>query len=102
MFRKFHRRSKERLVTADGYVDLSTACKRANETGYFGLASRVAPESFDGKDTNIDPRECFFGGRRVELACSIKNASDLATKAQDTVTAVQSNGEPGPGSGQSE
>lgn len=78
---KFRKREKTRLIDSQGYVDLHTACVRANETGYFGLASRVAPESFDGENTNIDPRDCFFGGRRVDLAVMAKDASVYATKA---------------------
>lgn len=85
MFRPFKKRNSKSLVDARGYVDLSTACKRANETGYFGLSQRVAPESFDGKNTNIDPRECFFGGRRVELALQAKQAEDFATRSVDAV-----------------
>lgn len=78
---KFRKREKTRLIDSQGYVDLHTACVRANETGYFGLASRVAPESFDGENTNIDPRDCFFGGRRVDLAVMAKDASVYATKS---------------------
>lgn len=83
--RKFVPRNKKRLVDVTGYVDLPTACVRANKTGFFGLSQRVNPESFDGKDTNIDPRECFFGGRRVDLAVKLQNAEDLATKSQKPV-----------------
>lgn len=79
--RLFRSRSKERLVDELGYVTLSEACVRANQTGFFGLSQRVAPESFDGKDTNIDPRECFFGGRRIDLACVAARAEDYATRA---------------------
>lgn len=79
--RKFVSRCKRKIVDITGYVDLPTACLRANQTGFFGLSQRVNPESFDGKDTNIDPRECFFGGRRIDLAVQLKNAEDLATKS---------------------
>lgn len=78
---KFRKRDKKRLTNSQGYVDLHTACVRANETGYFGLATRVAPESFDGENTNIDPRDCFFGGRRVDLAVMARDASVYATKS---------------------
>lgn len=81
MFTLFRKRNKVTLVDTTGYVDLPTACVRANQTGYFGLSQRVAPESFDGKNTNIDPRECFFGGRRVELALQAQKAADFATKS---------------------
>lgn len=84
MFRLHRKRNKMSLVDVTGYVDLPTACIRANQTGFFGLASRVAPESFDGKDTNIDPRECFFGGRRIDVALQLKNATDLANKSAST------------------
>lgn len=79
--RKFIPRSKKSLVSTVGYVTLSDACIRANQTGYFGLSQRVAPESFDAKDTNIDPRGCFFGGRRVELALEAQKAEDFATRS---------------------
>lgn len=81
MFRLKFSRSKERLTKAVGYVDLPTACIRANQTGFFGLSQRVAPESFDGKDTNIDPRQCFFGGRRIDLAVVAQRAEDFATRS---------------------
>lgn len=81
--RLFKKRSKISLVDCSGYVDLPSACVRANQTGFFGLSQRVAPESFDGKNTNIDPRECFFGGRRVELALQAKDAADFATRSVD-------------------
>ena len=81
MFLKHRSRSRFSLVDCTGYVDLPTACVRANQTGFFGLSQRVAPESFDAKDTNIDPRNCFFGGRRVELALQAQKAEDFATKS---------------------
>lgn len=79
--RKVFKRDCVSLVDTVGYVDLPTACVRANETGFFGLSQRVAPESFDGKDTNIDPRQCFFGGRRIDLAIAAQNAEDYAAKS---------------------
>lgn len=92
--RKFFPRNKKRIVDVTGYVDLPTACVRANQTGFFGLSQRVNPESFDGKDTNIDPRECFFGGRRIDIALDIQNAADLATKSQDTSEVGSLGGQP--------
>lgn len=93
MFRLYQKRSRKSLVDTTGYVDLPTACVRANKTGFFGLSQRVAPESFDGKDTNIDPRQCFFGGRRVELALQAQKAADFATRASDaTKTSAPSDG----------
>lgn len=81
MFRKIFHRSRVRLVKSTGYVDLPTACVRANQTGFFALQQRVAPESFDGNDTNIVPSDCFFGGRRVDLALVAKCAEDFATRS---------------------
>lgn len=81
MARKFIARSKVRLVKSQGYVDLPTACVRANQTGYFALQQRVNPESFDGKDTNLKPLACFFGGRRIDLALAAQRAEDYATKS---------------------
>lgn len=80
MFRKIHHRSRVRLVKSTGYVDLPTACVRANQTGFFALQQRVAPESFDGNDTNINPSDCFFGGRRIDLALTAKRAEDYANR----------------------
>lgn len=81
--RLFRKRDKRTLVDCTGYVDLPTACVRANQTGFFGLSQRVNPESFDGKDTNIDPRECFFGGRRIDLALAAQDAETYANRASD-------------------
>lgn len=78
--RLIKKRDRTSLVDCTGYVDLPTACVRANETGFFGLSQRVNPESFDGKNTNIDPRNCFFGGRRIDLAVAAQNAEAFATK----------------------
>lgn len=96
--RLFRKRDRKSLVDCTGYVDLPTACVRANQTGFFGLSQRVNPESFDGKDTNIDPRECFFGGRRIDLAITAKNAEDYANKASGDKPAggPQSDSDPNP------
>lgn len=100
--RLFRKRCKISLVDTNGYVDLPTACVRANQTGFFGLSQRVAPESFDGKNTNIDPRECFFGGRRVELALQAKDAADFATRSVDSAKTGSNGDGSGDGSGKSE
>lgn len=92
--RLFKKRNRLSLVDCTGYVTLSDACIRANQTGFFGLSQRVAPESFDGKNTNIDPRECFFGGRRIELALQAKNAEDFATRSVDSAKTGSSSSEP--------
>lgn len=102
MFRKFKKRNPISLVDCTGYVDLPTACIRANQTGFFGLSQRVAPESFDGKDTNIDPRECFFGGRRVDLALQAKKAADFATRSVDAPKVGETGERNGVNSSQSE
>lgn len=102
MFRPFKKRNSKSLVDARGYVDLPTACVRANQTGFFALSQRVAPESFDGKNTNIDPRQCFFGGRRVELALQAKNAEDFATRAAGADKTGASGDGAGADSGQQE
>lgn len=98
----FRKRNKKLLVDSTGYVDLPTACVRANQTGFFALSQRVAPESFDGKNTNIDPRQCFFGGRRVELALQAKNAEDFATRAAGSVKTGPAGDGTGIDSGQQE
>lgn len=100
--RKFVRRNKRSLTDVTGYVDLPSACIRANQTGFFGLSQRVYPESFDGKDTNIDPRDCFFGGRRIDLAVGIKYAEDLATKSAGTDADNSSKSDASSASGQQE
>lgn len=100
--RIFKKRDKTTLVDCTGYVDLPSACVRANKDGYFGLSQRVAPESFDGKNTNIDPRECFFGGRRIELALQAKNAEDFATRSSDTSKVGTTTEPAGPGSDKQE
>ena len=50
--RKFVARDSKSVVKSYGYVELSAACIKANETGYFSLSERVNPESYDGNDTN--------------------------------------------------
>lgn len=102
MFRKKFIRSKVSLVDCSGYVDLHSACVRANQTGFFALNQRVNPESFDGKDTNIDPRDCFFGGRRIDLALQCKHAEDFANKSRESAPNAPNDGGDGTPSGQSE
>lgn len=82
--RKVFNRSKERLVNVTGYVELSAACVRANQTGFFALSQRVAPDSYDSSTRDIDPRNCFIGGRRVELAIDAKNFEQFAAKSADS------------------
>lgn len=96
------KRNRKSLVDCSGYVDLPSACIRANKTGFFGLSQRVAPDSFDGNNTNIDPRECFFGGRRVELALQLKDKGHLAAKSADSGTVNSSDVGNESSSGQSE
>lgn len=76
-------RDKTSIVKDNGHIRLRDACVRANQTGYFALGERVNPESYDGNDTNINASDCFFGGRRVELAVCVKDASELASKSAD-------------------
>lgn len=78
--RKVFVRDSKSVVQDNGHIQLRDACIRANKTGYFALGERVSPDSYDGNDTDIDPRECFFGGRRVELACQLRDASEAAAK----------------------
>lgn len=73
-------RDNNSIVKDNGHIRLRDACVRANQTGFFALGERVNPESYDGNDTNINARECFFGGRRVELATRIKDASEVASR----------------------
>ena len=73
-------RDKTSIVKDNGHIRLRDACVRANQTGFFALGERVNPESYDGNDTNINASDCFFGGRRVELATRIKDASEVASK----------------------
>lgn len=74
------KRDKNTLVKDNGHIKLRDACVRANQTGFFALGERVNPESYDGNDTNIKVADCFFGGRRVELATRIKDASEVASR----------------------
>lgn len=75
------RRNPISVVDTRGHIDLPDACTRANQTGFFALQERVHPESYDGNDTNIDSRQLFFGGRRVDLACKLQNVEELAARA---------------------
>lgn len=81
--RRIFIRSKDNLVSVQGYVELSAACVKANQTGFFALNQRVAPDSYDSSTRDIDPRNCFIGGRRVELAVNAKNYGDFATRGSD-------------------
>lgn len=74
-------RDKKSKLISNGHINLSEACARANQTGFFALQERVHPESYDGNDTNIDSRQLFFGGRRIDLACKLQNVEDLAARA---------------------
>lgn len=78
--RKVFVRDSNSVVRDNGHIQLRDACIRANKTGYFALGERVSPDSYDGNDTDIDPRKCFFGGRRVQLACHLRDASEAAAK----------------------
>lgn len=82
MLRKV-KRSTERIVDVTGYIDLASACVRANQTGFFALNQRVAADSYDSTTRDIDPRNCFIGGRRVELAIDAKNYDTFAARASD-------------------
>lgn len=82
-FRNISSRDPENLVKDYGYIELSTACVRANQTGFFALGERVQTDSFDGNDTNINAKDCFFGGRRIDIALTLKDASELAAKSSD-------------------
>lgn len=78
--RKVFVRDSKSVVQDNGHIQLRDACIRANKTGYFALGERVSPDSYDGNDTDIDPGKCFFGGRRVELACKLRDASEAAAR----------------------
>lgn len=80
-FRNIPERDPETLVKDYGHIKLSTACVRANQTGFFALGERVQPDSFDGNDTNINAKDCFFGGRRIDIALTLKDASELAARS---------------------
>lgn len=80
-FRKVFERDNKSIVKDNGHIELSTACVRANKTGFFALGERVNPDSYDGNDTDINAKDCFFGGRKIDIACTLKNASELASKS---------------------
>lgn len=80
MYKRFNRDSKS-VVNTNGHINLSDACTRANQTGFFALQERVHPDSYDGTNTNIDSRQLFFGGRRVDIATKLQNVEELATRA---------------------
>lgn len=78
MAKRYHR-SEVNLLSSLGHVELSAACVRANETGFFSLGERVHPASYDGDNTNIDSRQLFFGGRRIDIALQLRDAARVAT-----------------------
>lgn len=80
MRKPVYRSTKSKLIS-NGLINLAEACTRANQTGFFALQERVHPNSYDGNDTNIDSRQLFFGGRRIDLACKLQNVEDLAARA---------------------
>ena len=80
-FRKAFERDNSTVVKDNGHIELSAACVRANKTGFFALGERVNPDSYDGNDTDISAKDCFFGGRKIDIACTLKNASELASKS---------------------
>lgn len=84
MLRNVKRRSNVSLVKDYGYIKLSAACIKANQSGFFALNERVNPESFDGNNTNIDASKCFFGGRKLDIAVTLKDAESLAAKGPNT------------------
>lgn len=75
------KRDRVTLVNPAGYVDLTSACVRANQTGYFALSSRSAPESYDSENRDIEVSDLFFGGRKVELAVRARHAEVYANKS---------------------
>lgn len=97
--RKVFERSLESVVKDNGHIQLRDACIRANKTGYFALGERVSPDSYDGNDTDIDVGKCFFGGRRVELACQLADASKAADRAPGSNDGADGGVEPGSGEG---
>lgn len=82
--RRFFKRDSKSVVKSYGYVELSAACIKANETGYFSLSERVNPESYDGNDTNINRAKLFFGGRRIDIALQLQDAAKAAAKSVET------------------
>lgn len=82
-FRNIPVRDPENLVKDYGHIELSAACVRANQTGFFALGERVQTDSFDGNDTNINAKDCFFGGRRIDIALTLKDAQELAAKSSN-------------------
>lgn len=91
--RKLFVRNSISVVRDNGHIQLRDACVKANKTGFFALGERVHPDSYDGNDTDINPSDCFFGGRRVELAVKLQDASEAASRD------VAKTSQPDPGSG---
>lgn len=81
MFRKSFPRDPKSIVKDYGHIELSAACIKANQTGFFALGERVKPDSYDGNDTNIQRDKLFFGGRRIDAAIAATNAIELAAKS---------------------
>lgn len=79
-FRKNFERDSHSIVKDYGHIELSAACVRANKTGFFALGERIKPDSYDGNDTDISAKDCFFGGRKIDVALTLKNAEELANK----------------------
>lgn len=79
--KSIRKRDRVTLVNPAGYVDLTSACVRANQTGYFALSSRSVPESYDSENRDIEVSDLFFGGRKVELAVRARHAEVYANKS---------------------
>lgn len=98
--RKLFARNSKSVVQDNGHIQLRDACIRANKTGFFALGERVHPESYDGNDTDINPSDCFFGGRRVELAVMLSDAKKAADKDPGKPVGPDDGNEPGSPSGE--
>lgn len=90
--RKHFKRNSTSIVRDYGHVKLSDACVKANQTGFFALNDRVKPDSFDGNDTNINPENCFFGGRKLDVVKAVRDASEVANRSQ--VSSLGDDGKP--------
>lgn len=78
------KRNSVSIVKDYGHIELSAACIKANQTGFFALHERVHPESYDSNSNDIESRDLFFGGRKLDIACAVKDASELANKSVRT------------------
>jgi len=92
--RKVRIRDNKSIVKSYGYVELSAACVKANETGFFSLSQRIAPDSYDGNDTNINRAKLFFGGRRIDLALGLQDAAQAAVRATEQPKSSDTGNEP--------